>query len=199
VLLGPKREASVFPGGGPTDPNQWAVGDLADDLRDIVNREAEFIERPDLSRPDPDGSPTLQRIQDSGTMLVGIDGRLLAESAEGEFARWFVTYQTDNWSLEPIDPTILTIGEGVDALAANKIDLFISWQPPDDAATIGFSDDQQGVRTLLMFDGSDKAFGDAERSFLRNTVLRGSYATMYREFFGSETTFKAVAELFSLD
>jgi hypothetical protein len=198
TFLGPSNRADIFPGGGPTDPETWGTAELDRPLQKVVDEERKLLPAIDFSMPKPGKSPVLNRIVDAGTINIGLDERVFGDQPSRDFANWLNEFQTDRWRIGQTEPPVLPIQAGVDSLRKGAIDLFVSPDQVDGFGQIPFFDDGQGVRVWLLYDPADEAFGDAERTFLRNAVTRGTYGGKYRTIFGSEAPYSAVADLFGL-
>jgi hypothetical protein len=195
VLLGPSLRSDVFPGGGPTTPETWGTGELDDDVREAVDAAENQLPEPDLTMPDPTGSPTLQRILDGGIIRVGLDERL-SRASQG-FAESFGVEQGVHWNIKS-DVSVRASDVGHADLRAGEIDLLVTPDPLGGFGGIPFFDDEEGARMWLVYDELDPVFGEAERTFLRNMVIGGSYRILYFRSFGQEPSYTAVAELFGL-
>ena len=205
VLVGPKTRTDIVPGERPGEPGSWGTGELPDDVRDAVN-DLENLPGPDMSMPGADGSPTLERILQTGTIMVGKSDAIFAEPGD-EFADFsndafvagFFQRQTFDWKLDPHVSDVMTEGEGIETLLAGEIDVFLAPGPIAGLGQIPLFDDEEGRRVWIHYDPDDTVFGAAERRYLTDYVVEESYRINYLESFGDEPTYDAVAELFSLD
>jgi len=193
VLLGPSLRSDVFPGGGPTSPETWGTGELDDDVREAVDAAENQLPEPDLTMPDPAGSAILQRIVDGGIIRVGLDEKL--SQASQRFAESFGVEQGGHWKIKS-DSSVRASDVGHADLRAGEIDLLVTPEPLDGFGRIPFFDDEQGARMWLVYDELDPVFGEAERAFLRNMVIGGSYRILYLRSFDREPSYTAVGELF---
>jgi len=193
ALLGPSLRSDVFPGGGPTAPETWGTGELDDDVRRAVDAAENQLPEPDLSMPDPTGSAILERILDAGIIRVGLDERLTRPGQR--FAESFSVEQGGYWKIKS-DQSFAITDVGHAGLRAGDLDLLVTPDPFDGFGRIPFFDDEQGERMWLVYEESDKVFGEAERAFLRNMVIGGSYRVLYLGAFDTEPSYTAVAELF---
>jgi hypothetical protein len=205
VLVGPKSRTDIVPGERPGEPRSWGTGELEDDVLDAVN-DLENLPGPNMSMPDADGSPTLERILRTRTIMVGKSDAIFAEPGDefadlsnDAFAAGFFRSQTFDWKLDPHVSDVMSDGEGIETLLAGKIDVFLAPGPIEGLGQIPLFDDQQGRRVWIHYHPEDAVFGAAERRYLTDYVVEESYRINSLESFGVEPTYDAVAELFSLN
>jgi hypothetical protein len=199
VVLGPRQRSDVPAGGDPSTPDIWGTGELKGSVLDAVN-ELRNLPDPDKSRPDPGNSPILRRIGDTGMINVGLDEVLMGDEFDrvNRFTTSFFSDQASHWNLDDaVEP--MPVEAGIEALEGGTIDVFVASGPIEGLEQIPLFDDQQGKRYWIHTDPDDDIFAEAERSYLRLSVMDGSYRSQYLEAFGVEASYGAVASLFDLD
>ena len=198
VLLGPKNRSEIVVGGSPSAAELWARGELESDLMQEAVGALENIS-PDLSMPDTDGSPVLQRMRDANTIVVGVPEILAADGPSLAFANGMMSNQTSHWDLGEHSTNILESQDAAEAVRSGKIDLYVSPDRIEGLGQIPFFDSPAGRRYWLQYDSEDERFGEAERNYLRDVVSDGSYRVVYISSFDQEPIYEAVAALFELD
>ena len=154
----------------------------------------------DLSMPDAGGSGVLDRLDNSGSINVGVPGGLAGDQGNLDFVNGFLAEQSDDWNLAS-GPTqeIVRDESAAEALRAGTIDVFVSSADLPGLGQLPLFVDPQGQQFWLYYDPADSEFGNAQREYVSNVVVDESYRKVYLRELGTEPAYEGVDELFGLE
>jgi hypothetical protein len=195
VLLGPMESTDTSGGTGTLAPVRiWAPSEIENpQLRDDIST---FKPRVDVSMPDV-GSVVLNRMDESGSINVGVPDGLTGESLD--FVNGFLDGQSKDWNLGGgAVQQVVGDQDVAAALEAGTIDMFVS---PADLPGLGklpLFVDPGGQQFWLYYNAADTSFGAAQEEYLKNVVIDESYRQVYLRELGTEPVYEGVDELFEL-
>ena len=199
VLLGPMESTDTSAGAGVLAPARiWEPAEIENPklLADL----SAFKSGLDLSMPDAGGSGVLDRMDDSGSINVGVPGGLAGDQGNLDFVNGFLAEQSDDWNLAS-GPTqeIVRDESAAEALRAGTIDVFVSSADLPGLGQLPLFVDPQGQQFWLYYDPADSEFGNAQREYVSNVVVDESYRKVYLRELGTEPAYEGVDELFGLE
>jgi hypothetical protein len=175
VVVGPQQQVAVRRGRDPDAvvPIELTPNELADS--------GKLKEKPpnaDFSRPDPAGSPTLQRIFQRGALSVGLDTMTRLGPATSGFSDAFWRFLANSWKLSFTGLTFVTGPSGDKALASGTLDAVVTPSPTAfDFDHVPFFADAQRATWYLEIP-VDKSYRSALSRFLVTAVITGRYASI---------------------
>ena len=199
VLLGPMESTDTNAGAGLLAPARiWEPAEIENPklLADLPD----FKPRLDVSMPDAGGSAVLDRMDESGSINVGVPEGLAGDQANLDFVNGFLADQSDDWNLgSGPSEEIVTDESAAEALQAGTIDVFVSSADLPGLGQLPLFVDPHGQQFWLYYDLADPGFGDAQREYLSNVVVDESYRKVYLRELGTEPAYEGVDELFGLE
>ena len=194
VPIGPNQQLTVGADGAVQGP---AFVDPASLPGEEASANEEFtadLPQPDFGRPDPEGSEALQRILDSGTLRVGLDGDAIQDRGTKGFVQSFFGFLANSWDVA-LDFGEFPSADVVKALQGREIDIAVSPQPVSDAQAAPFFSEPGATSTWSTTILPDDSFLAAIQRFLDGTLQVDVYGSAYRDAFGTEPEYVAVLPL----
>jgi hypothetical protein len=199
VVVGPKQQVEVPAQSVPATP---VAAVLTQHQQSVTTGLAETSPKPGYVRPSAAGSPTISRIDQRGTIIVGIDNAVSSSEPwfqeTNVFVNRYFKFLASRWGVK-------ADFRGISPKAADRylvdgfIDAFVSPNRVSQSLgklwTMPFLKDPAGRDWKVYGATADDAFRLDVRSFLLQSIQQDDYGSRYRAAFGKTPPYAIFAPL----